>query len=237
MSYCVNCGVELDDSAEKCPLCDTPVINPNIKKDEDADLSTPYSKRSFEPAKVSSRYLAGMLSFILLVPNVISAITNMVMPDTGNWAVYVNGSSAMVFILFLVPFLFRKKYPYLIIAADTCAAAAYVFLMQIYIVPGASWYLRVALPFIVFAGAVTAAFYAWATHKKRDWPYIVTAVLLCIASGSVLFDVLFHLCFGTQYIFGSSFIIAGSCAVLIIFFVFVAKNRKFRAWLTRKMFI
>ena len=29
MSYCVNCGVELDKSAEKCVLCGTAVLNPN----------------------------------------------------------------------------------------------------------------------------------------------------------------------------------------------------------------
>ena len=29
MSYCVNCGVELEPSLKKCPLCNTPVINPN----------------------------------------------------------------------------------------------------------------------------------------------------------------------------------------------------------------
>ena len=28
MSYCVNCGVELDASAKECPLCNTPVLNP-----------------------------------------------------------------------------------------------------------------------------------------------------------------------------------------------------------------
>ena len=28
MSYCVNCGVELDASSRECPLCNTPVINP-----------------------------------------------------------------------------------------------------------------------------------------------------------------------------------------------------------------
>ena len=28
MSYCVNCGVELDQTAQVCPLCHTPVINP-----------------------------------------------------------------------------------------------------------------------------------------------------------------------------------------------------------------
>ena len=33
MSYCVNCGVELDNSLKKCVLCDTPVINPNVKNE------------------------------------------------------------------------------------------------------------------------------------------------------------------------------------------------------------
>ena len=28
MSYCVNCGVELDGSLQACPLCNTQVINP-----------------------------------------------------------------------------------------------------------------------------------------------------------------------------------------------------------------
>ena len=27
MSYCVNCGVELEASLRECPLCHTPVIN------------------------------------------------------------------------------------------------------------------------------------------------------------------------------------------------------------------
>ena len=29
MSYCVQCGVKLENSLKKCPLCNTPVINPN----------------------------------------------------------------------------------------------------------------------------------------------------------------------------------------------------------------
>ena len=30
MSYCVNCGVKLDPSLKRCPLCNTPVINPTL---------------------------------------------------------------------------------------------------------------------------------------------------------------------------------------------------------------
>ena len=30
MSYCVNCGVELDPSAKTCPLCGTPAWHPEL---------------------------------------------------------------------------------------------------------------------------------------------------------------------------------------------------------------
>ena len=32
MSYCVNCGVKLEETLNKCPLCNTPIINPNELK-------------------------------------------------------------------------------------------------------------------------------------------------------------------------------------------------------------
>ena len=46
MSYCVNCGVELDASATKCPLCDTPVYNP--KAPEPATQPSPFPKEKGE---------------------------------------------------------------------------------------------------------------------------------------------------------------------------------------------
>ena len=35
MSYCVNCGVELQKSEPRCPLCGTEVINPNEIAEEE----------------------------------------------------------------------------------------------------------------------------------------------------------------------------------------------------------
>ena len=52
MSYCVNCGVELDNSTLKCPLCDTPVINPNILKNQ----KEKENKMSVENKKVDIDY-------------------------------------------------------------------------------------------------------------------------------------------------------------------------------------
>lgn len=40
MSYCVNCGVELDSTASFCPLCRTPVVNP--RQPVDTGSSPPF---------------------------------------------------------------------------------------------------------------------------------------------------------------------------------------------------
>ena len=48
MSYCVNCGVELDRSAKACPLCNTPVINPNELQRKEQKTPFPQEKGQVE---------------------------------------------------------------------------------------------------------------------------------------------------------------------------------------------
>ena len=53
MSYCVNCGVELEKGLPLCPLCDTPVINPKEPKDE--DVKPPYPLNFTVPKSLSKK--------------------------------------------------------------------------------------------------------------------------------------------------------------------------------------
>ncbi len=46
MSYCVNCGVELDPSAKTCPLCGTPAWHPEL----DAPPYFPANSAAVQPA-------------------------------------------------------------------------------------------------------------------------------------------------------------------------------------------
>ena len=63
MSYCVNCGVELDASARACPLCGTPVVNPRAPVQPDALL--PFPERRAEVAPVDRRG-AGLTVTVML---------------------------------------------------------------------------------------------------------------------------------------------------------------------------
>ena len=45
MSYCVHCGVELDQTATRCALCNTPVVDLSALKDENAKSPFPTKKK------------------------------------------------------------------------------------------------------------------------------------------------------------------------------------------------
>ncbi|MEI6580111.1 MAG: hypothetical protein WCN92_11725, partial [Eubacteriales bacterium] len=111
MSYCVNCGVELDKSAEKCALCSAPVINP-LEFERYKTSPTPYPDKVVLPAGVRRRYVAFILSMVVLIPNIVCGLTNFLLPETGHWAVYVISSSALAWVLLIQPFLWKKAYPY-----------------------------------------------------------------------------------------------------------------------------
>ena len=65
MSYCVNCGVELERSQKSCPLCSTPVINPN--DNIEVNVIPPYPIDSVKSIVRKLRKAAGLLITIILV--------------------------------------------------------------------------------------------------------------------------------------------------------------------------
>ena len=63
MSYCVNCGVKLDDALNKCPLCNTPVINPKELKKKEA--VSPFPTKHGETEKVRTKDIIILTSVFL----------------------------------------------------------------------------------------------------------------------------------------------------------------------------
>ena len=66
MSYCVNCGVELDSSLNKCPLCGTIVYNPKQYTTADSVQESTFPKRTGEVEKVNRRDSVIFVTILLL---------------------------------------------------------------------------------------------------------------------------------------------------------------------------
>ncbi len=235
MSYCVNCGVELDDSAEKCALCDTPVVNPNaLIKPEDA--VDPFPRRVIIPSEVRRRYGAFIASMVILIPNIVCLLINLMFEFGYNWATYLNASSALVWLLFVFPFLLKKPKSYIVVPID--AVGAFLYTAVFYSVEhGEHWLFELALPLILVVAAFAVSVAEWIKHKRLDWPILVTSILLQVAVLAFAIELLLRYYYKLSVLPVVAIIISACCMALIAFFMAVLKNKRLRAWLSRKFFI
>ena len=121
MSYCVNCGVELEPSLRTCPLCNTPVMNPNEKEKEISPSPYPVNKGQVETVK--RKDLGILLSVVLTATSLTCLLLNLLVFNASLWSLLVIGICICLFV-FTFPAVFYSKTPfYLSLLADGAASA------------------------------------------------------------------------------------------------------------------
>ncbi len=231
MSYCVNCGVELDDTAQSCPLCHTPVLNPN--KPVDMWGPKPFPTEKGEVPPVSRWELALLISAMLLSVSVCCGVLNLFLrPDRG-WSLYIIGASVMLWIWFVPPLLLRRMHICLRLGFDVLAIALYVFLISVDL-NGSDWYWHLALPIILLGGAILLCLALIFRGGKRS--ILTTTTLIIGAVGLFLLGVeLFvdhFLTGGWQP--GWSLIVVTVCVALVIPLVIVRRVPSLREEVRRR---
>lgn len=233
MSYCVNCGVELISSAKSCPLCDTPVINPNITNI--AKESPAFPERIELPKSTKNKYSAIIISIILLIPNIVCILTNLLLAPEKNWSIYVVASSAIAWFLLIFPFFMKSKRKYLTIIVDTLATAAYIFIFYYYNSAQTGWFWQLALPLVIgffgFVAILTAYF-----SKKRTLNKSLIAVFGILTALNVFICAVINLYAYSAVTTYVTMILGISCLIFMLFFIAADKNDKLKAWLSRKFF-
>ena len=151
MSYCVDCGVELDATATFCPQCHTPVYDP--AQPVDTQSPPPFPTQRGEVPPVSRQELAVLVSAMLACVAVCCGVLNLFLrPDTG-WSLYVIGASVMLWLWLVPPLLARGMHLLLRLVLDIAAVALYIYLIALNL-GGMNWYLGLAAPIILWGGAV-----------------------------------------------------------------------------------
>lgn len=237
MSYCVNCGVELDESAEKCALCSTPVINP--AKPQKQQVQTPFSSEEHIPEGIKKQFVAYVISMVFLIPNIVCFLVNLVFTRQEFWALYVNTTSFLVWIMFVFPFCTKRFKPYLMWFLDTIAVCAYVyfFFAMGYEKQIAAWFYNCALPIILTASAMVLFYMLWAKSKKRHWGLCLIAIISGIALLAMVAGALLDFSAGIKPAFEIAIIIFVCCAALIAFLAYCYTSRRMRSWLSKRFFV
>ena len=232
MSYCVNCGVELEKACKACPLCDTPVINPREKTEPSAKLAYPDALSI--PKSTNNLYLAFVFSLILLIPILVSTIINAVFFNNPVIK-YVVGAAALAWVWFLLPLMWKKPIPAALVTIDSVAVLLY---FQLFKIGGhdTGWVDSFVVPVVIALWIIINAFLLW-LKKKRSKSAIAVGVLAAINILTFICEIRASAFFLGKLEFVVTLVMTACCISLMIFFLVLDKSKKMKMWLHKKFFI
>ncbi len=234
MSYCVHCGVELADYETKCPLCETPVIDPMRPIASGEPLFV--DRIDIKEKKFNKHFIISIVSIILLIPFTVTTILDIYFSLGMTWSAFVLGAEALFWLSFVLPFQNRHTSPYVFCLIDIAATALYVLLISI-LTNGFKWYLPLALPIIVVSGCEILAMIFIHRSKRIGKLTKAGCCILAVSFLPLLIDVaIAHYLNGT-FMPQWSWYASVPLFVLGLTVIILSKSVKVTEWLRKKMYI
>jgi len=179
MSYCVNCGVELQKSEPRCPLCGTEVVNPSAPQEEKPVRPYPSHVERLDQ-RLDRRYIASFISLLMLIPLFSVMLANILVSHRLTWSYYVLGGELVAFTVFLLPMIARMP-RILYVTIDAAAIGVLLLLVQVMAQGNWNWLLLLGLP-ITGLTALMCWFFSLLAAPKCRLPILIrfTFGLTCL---------------------------------------------------------
>ena len=233
MSYCVNCGVELHASAKSCPLCNTPVLNPNeLGRQLDVQPPFPAQKGQVEPVK--RKDLGILLTMVVLATAGICGILNALVVRESLWSLVVLGACVIIWVL-LEPFvIYTRQSVYLLLLSDG-ASVVFLLYMITFLGEDDGWFLGLGVPLTMLVTAVVELFALCVNKLPKSF---LTVSLYFFTSAGVLcagIELLIH-----RYVSGDiwltwSAVVLTVCGIFDIALITVLSRRRLRNSVRRRL--
>lgn len=181
MSYCVNCGVELDKTATECALCNTPVINPKELIPKGA--KTPFPKEKGQVETVKSKDMGILLTTVVLATAITCGLLNAFVFTGPLWSLAVIGVCVVLWVIMIPAVIYTKLPVYVYLFFDGVAVAVYLYMLA-FMMGRYEWFWGLGLPIVVYVTAVVEAMTLCILKLPRSFLtvglYVISAIgLLC----------------------------------------------------------
>lgn len=226
--YCVKCGVRLQEGTELCPLCATPVWNP-----DEAAAPSNFSTRFPRPEPDKRYPVLAFLTALLTVACLSCLIYCLHTYGKVLWSGYVMLGIAVFYICLVFPFWFEKRHPLIFVPLAFGAICGYLLYICLY--NGGHWFLSFAFPVVMIVGAITTASVALFRHIKKGRIFIMGGLFVAIGGCTMLIEMFENITFGgrmfTWSLYSTSFF-----AALGLFLLVSGAIRPMREYLQRTLF-
>ena len=233
MSYCVNCGVELESSLKKCPLCNTPVLNPNeLVKIKTA--SSPYPRETGQVDIVKKKDLAILTSVILIATSLCCLLLNIFAFSKTPWSLFIIGACLILFVMVFPLIIYTKLPIYLSLMLDGAAVGFYLYMIT-FNTKTTSWFTALALPIVVLSTILVEIFAL--LLRTFSFSFLTTALYFFVETAvlCVSLELLIWHYAGSPLHLTWSAIVLTICAVITITLLTILSKRRLREAVQRRL--
>jgi hypothetical protein len=234
MAYCVNCGVKLEETLTKCPLCNTPVYHPQEEKTE--KKVPPYPSERGTVEKVKRTDLAILLIVLFGSTAVGCGLLNLFVYKGSLWSLYVIGA-CLVFLVFSIPIMVYRKLPYiLMVLIDGCAVLFYLALVA-WVNHGMDWYVQIAVPVILLGTVLVAVLLYVYQHVSRSILFTAMVVVIEMAVFCAGIDLSVYYYLREKFCLTWSAAVVVCAAIIAVSLITVMRISRLREEVRRRMHI
>ncbi len=234
MSYCVNCGVELEKSEKYCPLCCVEVLNPKTPWQEPVERPYPRYLETLVN-RIDKRYFATLAGLILMIPIMITILLDILDGGGLSWSAYIVGAMALIFIFIVLPFYFKRYHTVLFLSAN--CAAVLLYLLFIEKTNGGHWFVGLGLP-ITVAASIAIIILALLFTKSARMTLLKKAAGIFFATGLfvLVVEIIVRLNETTAFDLKWSFYALIPCAILGTASLILEHRKNFKEEVRRRLF-
>ena len=191
--YCVNCGVKLADTEQKCPLCDV-AVGQIVERKLEAPL---YPPDRIPYTKVNRGAVNGAILILWLIPLLVVLFVDLQVDWAFGWSYYVAGAMALAYVMFALPLWFHKPNPVIFVPCSFAGIAAYLFLVAW--LTGGGWYWNFALPVTAGLTLVVTAVVTLLRYIKKGRLYILGGAFMALGAMMLLAELLMMQAFALPF--------------------------------------
>ncbi len=185
MALCVNCGVELDDGMEICPLCG----KDSLVKDIEEGTSGNYPSEIIRLQKKENiRYfweLAGIIAFSAIV---VCSIVNLLISKRLGWSLVSDVSTATAWVVVTL-FLFLHRKPYILVPLVMVTILTALFFIERF-THSRGWFFPVGLPVTLSSFIAAAAILTLSKAAHFKGLNLIAASLLILSGFCILIEII-----------------------------------------------
>lgn len=152
MSYCVNCGVELEQSLKQCPLCNTPVINPREmsreKIEEASQKMSPFPEEKGQVEVVKRKDMAILLTTVMLATSVVCGLLNLLVYSARPWSLAIIGACILLWVILIPVAIYTRQSVYTSVLLDGLGTVMYLYMLT-YLSGSSQWFWGLGMPIVV----------------------------------------------------------------------------------------